>query len=330
MAKQNAVELNHGKQDADYRTLLCSLACDQDRVGRLTDSLTAKRQQIIECEAHIRGLSNALRSEAEGPTDQQGTTLGPRAREKERAGAKTRLASLRARLPVLQHELAAGEKELAAVYLGLAAGHKRRRQIEGQADAERRAHASATVEAAATTLETERKLYREAREKAARLSTQHRDIERSLNTLMARPAKREEVIATNAKAYLQSETLPEQPQREYSEEVKKVLADERTVREAVLLQSKVLMRLEREYGDKLAAALRPAQSEIAERLYAGATEARNATIEADLLRVAFAVELGSNYSLGSITCPSIPKPYMNSEDAFVFWADRMRREGLLV
>jgi hypothetical protein len=300
-------------------------------VGRLTDSLTAKRRQIIETEAHVIGLQHALRSPAEGLTDQSGTNLGPRAtKEKARAEAKKLLAKLQADLPHLQAERKAGEKELDRVNEALAVGHRRRRQIEQQADTERRAHASATVEAAATTLETERKLYREAREKAARLSTQHRDIERSLNTLMARPAKREEVIATNAKAYLQSETLPEQPQREYSEEVKKALADERTVGQAVLIQNKVVMRLEREYGDKLAAALRPAQSEIAGRLYAGATEARNATIEADLLRVAFAVELGSNYSLGSISCPSIPKPYMNSEDAFVFWADRMRREGLLV
>jgi len=312
----------------EHRRLLCEIATAQARVGEISDQLRPRRQAIAECESRIRGLQSALRSAAEGISDQKGELLGPRVKFEERAAARERLAAEQTRLPHLHEELLAIEKERDDLNENLVKHHARRKEIELAINAEMKNRVEQTVETASLAASTSRDACREARQKLWRIQTALTRLEKRISALMT-PAKPEERLAERAADYLASGEMPaERP--EVADERKQLFAEERTLQAALALQMKLVYRAQRDYGAEMAKGLRPRQATLATIQSDGLDAVRAAGLESEMLRLAASIEVGDGDTQISVRFDGLAPDYGDSDDPIRRFQRRLRLAGLLV
>jgi chromosome segregation ATPase len=315
-------------RDMEYRRVLCEIAVSQHRVSQLQDQLSPQRQAIAECEAHITGLRNALRSPAEGVATQDGRLRGAPAKFAERAEARQRLAAETNRLPILQEQLAAAQKEIDQLYPTLAKNHRRRVEIEQQIDAEMTQRVKGAVEAAGVAAATARDTCRSTRQKLWRMSAALKAIQTQIGALMT-TGKPEEALAARAAAYAETEQMPsEKP--EFPDEYKRLIAEERTLVAAIVLQEKLLRDAVGKYGREMAQGTRVRQSELGTRISDALDVVRSCGRESDALRTAVAIEVGDDANQLSVRFGGISPDYSDSDDPVRSYQRTLRLTGLLV
>jgi len=324
MAKNEVPRLT---RDLEYRTLLCEIATSQHRVSQLQDQLSPQRQAIAECEAHITGLRNALRSPAEGITDQKGELRGAPAKYEQRGEARQRLAAETNRLPILQEQLAATQKEIDQLYPRLATCHKRCVEIEAAVKSERDIRVSQALTQAADAAPG-REPYRAARQKLYRLQNRDIALERELHTLF-NPAVKGENTETRGERYRAAEAMPEEVP-ETGSKIKELLKEQRVLREALRLQEREVQHLQHAYGSQLSAALRPSLAALAQKISDSLDTLRSAGLEADQLVMVAAIEAGTSDTFQTVRCLCVPPDYGDSDDAVRRYQRHLRLAGLLV
>jgi hypothetical protein len=305
----------------ELRQILTAIAIDQARFSQLTDQQRARCEEARLCERRIDAMQNGLRSEAQIPASSQ-----PRVKFEERAAIRVRLAENEKRLPSLKDELDAGEKELNSLSKALAKNHARRQAIEQAIDTERKSRISDVVRSAAEAAPS-RPAYLAARARHFGLISKVTAVEREQGALATTPRAllNEEQRATEFLA--SGQIPPEVPP--IPNQMKELSDNLRTMKAALRMHEKQQLRkLEGQYGTEVAAALKPAQAALVDTIYTAMTAARNASYEADTLRVAFAVNCGSTDWLPNIACPGLATfPYQ--EDVFQMYCTSMRTAGFL-
>jgi len=299
--------------------LLTETATGNHRLAQLQDELSARRRTLRQMENHHQGMVYRLSDPGENPTT-------PPIEHKKRKKAREDFKAEAAEIARITGELQARQREFDELTDTVNKAQRRCAEIQAAIDAERQIRVAAAVSQAAEAAPSRDDAHA-AREKLYRLRARHTQIERELGMLMAAP--RQESVAQRATELLATEIMPAEV-KEHSEEIKRFILEEKTVRVALGLQEREVRRLERKYGGELYATLRPTFAKLAGRISDGLDMVRDSGKESEQLRVAASVEAGSSDVIAGVHFPYLQPDYGDSSDMVRQWQRRMRIEGLLV
>jgi hypothetical protein len=319
MAKNTAVEPRQTR-DTELKSILCDLAIGQQRLFAFQDELSASRRILKDKENHHTGMSFRLADPGERP----GT---PAIESKRRKQAFADFKVEAAEIERLTGELRARQKEFDDLTDTVNKAQRRCTEIRAAVKSERDIRVAAAVSQASDAAPS-RETYRTERERFYRLQNRETSIGRELDRLF-NPPVRQANVETRAEQYRNTEVIPEETP-EISASIKKVIAEQKLVAEAVRLQARVVRDLQRKYGSELAAALRPILAAFAQQQSDAIDTLRAAGLEADQLVLQAGIEAGTGDVFTTVRFGGIAPDYQDSSDVVRTWQTRMRIQGLLV
>lgn len=219
------------------------------------------------------------------------------------------------------------DRQLAKLTSGIEVLNRQLAEAEVKAATEMRQRAARAVEDAAAKAPG-REAFFSARTKLSELQSQLSKTERELQTLLTSNRGDPATMDEKVDRLLDTGELPTQAQSDLSAEAKKLVESTRVLAAAVRVQEARMLKAQAEFARQVDAALRPAKQDVASRIDTGMIMARQATMEARLIQVAFAVATGGPAdALECFVYGGLPFPIPG--DSFAQWQDAMRRAGLL-
>jgi len=176
-----------------------------------------------------------------------------------------------------------------------------------------------------------RQAYREAADRLANLRKQLVNTQSELDRIQANPPKAADTAEERAQTLVKTGQLPAAEMEATVEARTRVLISRvRTLERAVAILEGQALQAGREFRTDVVERLRPAMEGIVQAIAAGYAQAREAALDATVLRATFGAQCGDPDAMPSLTYRAIQVANPNQHSGFDFWLDAQRRAGFAV